>query len=89
MAVYVDGLHYPGHGRRWCHLVADSPEELDAMAELLGLRPEWKEHPGTPREHFDLPEPHRALAVANGAVPVSRRELAGLLRRKREPAFRS
>ncbi|HUZ03290.1 MAG TPA: DUF4031 domain-containing protein [Thermomicrobiaceae bacterium] len=84
MAVYVDGLHYPGHGRRWCHLVADSGEELDAMAELLGLRAEWKEDAGTPREHFDLPASHRELAISHGALPVTRRELARLLRQKRE-----
>lgn len=89
MAIYVDGLHYPGHGRRWCHLVADSIEELDAMAETLGLRAEWKEDAGTPREHFDLPASHRALALAHGAVPVTRRELAQLLRRKRELAWQS
>jgi uncharacterized protein DUF4031 len=58
MTVYVDNMLRPARvGRihsRWSHLLADTHTELMAFAEQLGLRPEWLQHPGSYREHFDL-----------------------------------
>jgi hypothetical protein len=56
---------------RWSHLMADDPEELVAFAARLGLRPEWRQSPGTAREHYDVVETVRRRAVAAGAVPIS------------------
>jgi hypothetical protein len=49
-------------------------EELLAFAGRLGLRGEWIQHQGSPKQHFDLTAAKRALAVRLGAVEVSRGE---------------
>jgi hypothetical protein len=75
MAVYVDDAHIPWRGRRWSHLVADTPDELHAAAAELGLRREWAQDKGRTL-HYDLPEPLRELAIERGvAIPITWREL--------------
>lgn len=75
MSVYVDDMLRPARvGRtrsRWSHMLADTHEELLDMAAEMGLRPEWIQHPGTHREHFDLTEPKRLQALGFGAVPIT------------------
>lgn len=74
MTVYIDDMQRPARvGRisaRWSHLLADSSDELMTFARRLGLRPAWLQHPGTPREHFDVTETKRQQALALGAVPI-------------------
>ncbi|WP_122711357.1 DUF4031 domain-containing protein, partial [Pseudomonas viridiflava] len=41
MTVYVDEEGIRWRGREWCHLVADSLDELHAFAARLGLRRSW------------------------------------------------
>lgn len=85
MSVYVDSLvpttvsRYWGYGQS-CHLMADSSSELEEMARMLGLNPEWKQKSGTPHEHYDLTAPKRKRAVALGALSVTRREMVARLR---------
>ena len=75
MAIYVDDAHIPARGRRWSHLVADSPEELHRAAEQLGLRREWAQDKGRTL-HYDLPEELRERAIAHGiALPITWQEL--------------
>lgn len=76
MTVYVDDMYAP-FGRRMimCHMCADTTEELMAMAKTIGLRPEWIQHKGTWREHFDVAKGKRALAVQAGAVEVTQKDL--------------
>lgn len=76
MAVYVDRSAIKFGRMQMCHMVADSSEELRAMAQKIGLNEEWLQFGGTPREHYDLSLSKRALAMAEGAVQISRRELA-------------
>jgi hypothetical protein len=80
VTIYVDNMRGwargdRGSGRvvtgRWSHLLADDPDELAGFAARLGLRPEWLQFPGTPREHYDIVEAVRRRAVAAGAVPIS------------------
>lgn len=92
MAVYVDPLRdYPPEmikpgARRWgpsfCHMVADSREELDAMATAIGLRPAYRQHSGKPLEHYDLTPRRRELAIAKGAVALTGEEFRRLLTRR-------
>ncbi|KIA72727.1 hypothetical protein ANMWB30_24950 [Arthrobacter sp. MWB30] len=55
-------------------MTADSTEELIAFAVGLGLRADYIQHPGTWKEHFDVTETKRRLAVRKGAVEVSYRD---------------
>ena len=87
MACYVDQVRsYPDAGLRFtqfCHLLADSREELHTMAGRLGLpRRFFQDHPW--RWHYDLPEHVRAEAVRLGAVEVDLHAVGALLRRRRE-----
>ena len=77
MAVYVDEAVWQRRGRRFCHLVADSPEELADFAARLGLRRAWLQtKPGRPwKDHYDLPSWARDEAVRLGAVELSMREM--------------
>jgi hypothetical protein len=79
MAVYVDNANERFAGMVMCHLVADTPEELRAMAERIGLARKWIQHPGTAHEHFDVCQAKRRLAVAFGAVEITRLQLANWL----------
>lgn len=72
MSVYVDPITEHGGNRsfKWprsCHLYADSPDELHAMAKAIGLRREWfQDRPDFP--HYDLVPARRVRAVALGAI---------------------
>ncbi len=84
MSVYVDELvTYPldmiqpiarRWGRSWCHLTADTLDELHAFADRLGLRRTWFQDHSVP--HYDLLPSKRALALAMGALFKSAREQA-------------
>ncbi|QDG87132.1 DUF4031 domain-containing protein [Pseudarthrobacter sp. NIBRBAC000502770] len=82
MTVYVDDAYIPAavrsgpltHDTCWCHLTADSTEELVAFATSIGLQAKYIQYPGTWKEHFDVTEPKRRQAVAKGAVEVSARD---------------
>ncbi len=100
MTVYVDTLRYP-HGRpgpagQWCHLLADSDDELNEFAAALGLKLAWRQD-GVPRgcrkptqpPHYDLTSGMRAKAVAAGAVEATPAMIVDLIRawRKRRAVW--
>jgi hypothetical protein len=83
---YVDTVRsYPDAGLRFtefCHLLADTRDELHTMADAVGMpRRFFQDHPW--RWHYDLPEPLRKKAVAAGAVEVTTRQVAELLKARR------
>lgn len=82
MAVYVDALTPARWRYRYaCHMGADSREELVRFAGALGMQNEWlSSSTGRHREHFDLTPAMRRLAVAAGAVELSRREFSAKMR---------
>lgn len=83
MTVYVDPLFSAtprtaqarSWGNRWCHMTADTTEELHAMADRLGLRRSYVQDAGTWGEHYDLIPSKRALAVRYGAVELTSSEM--------------
>lgn len=87
MTVYVDDMWKTGLGKfrhmKMSHMMADSTEELLAMADRIGLNRRWIQKPGTPDEHFDVGMGLRAKAVAAGAVEVTMRDLVRLVKERR------
>ena len=71
MSVYVDDAVTLWRGRRWAHLMADSLQELHALAGAIGL-PRQAFQDRRSGAHYDVDEALRARAIALGAVPISR-----------------
>jgi hypothetical protein len=83
MTCYVDALR-PARVPRtrskyWCHLMADTEDELHAMAESIGMRRSWYQG-----DHYDLTSERRILAVKKGAVEVTSRDLAKIRRERKQ-----
>lgn len=60
-------------------MLADSLPELHSFATLIGLKSHWFD-----KDHYDLREDEYLLAVENGAVVVSTRELVKVRNSLRE-----
>lgn len=84
MTVYVDDMQAPLGRMKMCHMIADSTEELLAMADRIGVQRKWIQKQGTAHEHFDIAMSKRRLAIAAGAVEVSRLQMGRMLRDRRE-----
>lgn len=89
MTVFVDNLLVWAHAKGKyklgaCHLCADTLAELHEFAAKCGFKRSWY-HSGTSMPHYDLTEPTRAVAVQNGAVEVSSRELVRRFGRRSKP----
>ena len=75
MAVLIDEPVWPAHGRLWGHLVSDSSlEELHAFARAAGIPERGFDH-----DHYDYPEERYDALVAQGAQPVTGKELVARL----------
>ncbi|MFL6045096.1 MAG: DUF4031 domain-containing protein [Propionibacteriaceae bacterium] len=75
MTVYIDPPIWPGHGHLWSHLISDqSYQELHDFAARIGLPRRAFE-----RDHYDVIAERYGAALAEGAKPVSSREIVVLL----------
>lgn len=97
--VYVDALFhwYSSHidpnaqivgirnRHQWCHMWADTDNELMEIAKRIGMKSEWLQlktitaitpngKKRIPFNHFDLVPRKRALAIGSGAVEKSLKE---------------
>lgn len=82
MSVYVDSMHAPLGRMRMSHMIADTTEELLAMATRIAVNHIWIQDPGTPHEHFDISKGRRDLAVRFGAIEIDTKQLGEILKRK-------
>jgi hypothetical protein len=89
MAVYVDDARLPFGRMLMCHMMADTREELDAMADKIGVARKWIQFPDTYREHYDIALSKRALAIQAGAQSVDGYFLVELRRRKQPAVTRA
>lgn len=89
-AVYVDDMkaeYKPSHRSGqikyiMCHMIADTEEELHAMADKIGVARKWYQG-----DHYDITQSKRELAVKAGAKELTLRELANMaMKRRRERA---
>lgn len=88
--VYVDPIVNWGGSRtfRWknsCHMYADTLEELNAMADKIGVKRSWIQdnRPGR-LVHYDLVESKRKLAVKHGAVEHDIAEFSLYMKKRRQ-----
>jgi len=95
MPVYVDDSSIPAtvpngrarHASTWCHMFADTQEELHEFAARIGMKRAWFQ-PGRPRGdgtpsalwHYDVTAPVRRKAVKAGAIEVTWRESVAIMR---------
>jgi len=80
MTVYVDDMAAPYGRMIMCHMLADTREELFAMADRIGVARKWYqgfEKASCP--HFDIAKSKRALAIKAGARVVGRTELGMII----------
>jgi len=88
MTVYVDEMSAPvrrgGRVLLMCHMLADTPDELLAMADRIGVARRWLQFPGTGKEHFDVCRTKRAAAIAAGAVAVTCRQAGAMIALRRD-----
>ena len=69
MAVYVDDAVHLWRGRRWAHLMADTLDELHAMAALLDI-PRRAFQNKTSGAHYDVPAELLERALVLGAFAI-------------------
>ncbi|HEY6117474.1 MAG TPA: DUF4031 domain-containing protein [Candidatus Dormibacteraeota bacterium] len=86
MSVYVD-KSANRYGRMvMCHLIADTPAELHAMADRIGVQRRWFQDPKTMNvstPHYDIAMTKKALAIAAGAIECERNDFVAHVRRIR------
>lgn len=74
MTVYVDNEQIRWRGKRWCHLVAESIDELHQFAGILGLQRAWFQDKAS-YPHYDVTASVRERALELGAVHGDRRTI--------------
>jgi len=83
MTVYVDDMR-AAYGRMvMCHMIADTDEELHAMADRIGVARRWHQTPPKHDSHYDIALSKRAVAVAAGAVEITWRQCGAMAMRRR------
>lgn len=85
MTVYVDDMYlYPmGEFKRgprtykMSHMIADTAEELHAMADRIGVARRWFQDKAS-GPHYDITMTKRREAIAAGAVPITLRQCSAM-----------
>jgi hypothetical protein len=74
VTVYVDDMGAPYRNMIMYHMIADTDEELHAMADKIGVARRWWQAPPKHDSHYDISDGKRALACNCGARSISWRE---------------
>ncbi len=82
MTVYVDDMRASFGRMVMCHMIADTDDELHAMASRIGVARRWHQAPPKHRSHYDIALSKRALAVAAGAVEITWRQCSQMTLRR-------
>lgn len=81
MTVYVDDMRAQFRGMTMCHMIADTDQELHAMADKIGVLRKWYQN-----DHYDIALAKRQHAVRAGAREITWRQ-AGLMMVNRRAGF--
>lgn len=82
MTVYVDDM-MAKYGRMiMCHMIADTDEELHAMADIIGVARRWHQAPPRYSSHYDISLGARAKAVQASATEITVRQAATMNKRR-------
>lgn len=79
--IYVDSAIYkkPNGRKLYCHMIAESIEELHKFASSIGLGKHLF-HNGAKFSHYDLTAEQRQLAVSAGATQITSKTLVRIAR---------
>lgn len=80
MSIYVDKERNRLGRMIMGHMVADTLEELHAMADRIGLRRSWFQHDASV-PHYDVSLSRRVKAIELGAIECDRRPFVMQVRR--------
>ena len=83
MAVYVDDMEASYGRMKMCHMLADSDEELHAMADRIGVARRWHQAPPKHSSHYDIALTKKALALAAGAIAITWKQAGSMNARRR------
>lgn len=83
MSVYVDDMRASFGRMVMCHMVADSDDELHAMAAKIGVARRWHQAPPKHDSHYDIALSKRAAAIKSGAIEITWREASAMCFRRR------
>jgi len=83
MTVYVDDMRAKFGRLVMCHMIADTDDELHAMADRIGVARKWHQAPPKHDSHYDIALSKRAAAVAAGAVEITWRQTGAMVMRRR------
>lgn len=79
MTVYVDDMNADYRGMKMSHMLADTDEELHAMADRIGVQRKWWQSPTTTSgSHYDIALSKKALAIKAGAVAITWRQASAM-----------
>lgn len=81
MSVYLDTARNRLGRMIMCHMIADTLDELHAMAAAIGMKRDWFQPGSFP--HYDVCLMRRGRAIAHGAQVLDRRSFAIAMRRIR------
>ena len=83
MTVYVDDMRAKFGRLILCHMIADTDDELHAMADRIGVARKWHQAPPKHDSHYDIALSKRDLAIAAGAAPITLRQCGCMTFRRR------
>ena len=84
MTVYVDDMRARFGRMVMCHMLADTDDELHAMADRIGVARRWWQSPQkSSGSHYDIALSKRTLAVQSGAIEITWRQAGAMNLRRR------
>ncbi|MCD6252424.1 MAG: DUF4031 domain-containing protein [Psychrobacter sp.] len=74
MAIYVDFVRIEFRGFKWCHMLADTLQELHDFAAWIDVDKRLF-HRNASYPHYDITVQMREIAIAHGAIPADRKKI--------------